>query len=116
MTKKEKKLPAMTKQNQAWYQWQFCHNHNPPMPFKECDVVVRLDEKGNPNAKGKFTKSVCILKKRHPKHMHCSARDCTNIKNTTHPAYDKEWKQKYNDRKMMRDLLTVKKAQEKREG
>ena len=110
-----KKLPKMTKQNQAWYQWQFCHKHEPPMPFKECDLVVRLDEKGNPNAKGKFTKSACNLKKRHPKHMHCSAKNCTNIKNVTHSSYNQEWKDKYDDRKMIGDLLTVKKAQQRRE-
>jgi hypothetical protein len=104
-----------------WPQSHFCHRHDPPVRFKDCDVVVRLDEKGNPNAKGKFTKSVCSLKKRHPKHMHCSASNCTNVINSTHPAYHKEWKQKYDkdgtatDKRMIQDLLTAKKAQEKRE-
>ena len=67
------------------------------------------------NAKGKYTKSVCTLKKKHPHHLHCSVKSCTKVTRLTHPAYDKEWKDKYNDKKMISDLLTAKKAQEKRE-
>ena len=114
-----KKLPKMTKQNQEWYKGQFCHNHNPPMPFKECDVVVRLDENGKVNAKGKYTKSVCTLKKKHPHHLHCSVKSCTKVTRLKHPSYTNEHKRnsrsKTDDKKMIQDLLTAKKAQEKRE-
>ena len=106
------------KKHEQWIPAKYCYNHKNPMLFKPCNVVIRYDENGNPNAKGKFTKSTCSLKRKHPQHLHCSARNCTKVSNMKHPSYTKEYKVLYplfNDRKMQKDLMTAKKAQEKRE-
>jgi hypothetical protein len=58
-----------------------CIRHTPPVPFVKCTLVKRIDEDGVTTEKGKFTVSRCNLKRSHPKHLHCSDKNCLAVSN-----------------------------------